>query len=494
MTSNNKKVLFIVIDQLRADCLNGALADHVNLPNLRALQDDAVSFLNHFTVASPCGPARASLLTGQYAMNHRAVFNGAPLAKGTPNIATEARKAGYDPLLFGYTDITPDPRHLDPNDPFTGDEEGLMEGFNERVGMRYNTSLPWRAYLKGKGYDLPDFQNFYDPVAAGITADPRPDDPAFYKSEDSDTAFLADRFLEEMAIRTEENWFAHLTFIRPHPPFVAPEPYNKMYDPKALPKPSPTGDTHLFATLAGQLQPISKFVKGCGDITEGNTQTLRALYLGLATEVDHHIGRIVQFLKDSGQYDDTILIITADHGEMLGDRGLWAKQHAFDPSFHISLIIRDPDQPSQHGRRVHHLTESIDVAPTLLELIGLPKPPTMNGVSLTPFLSGDIPQDWREFAHMELDFTEVGARNLEMVGLKVKQANLAILRSANFKLVHFAHYFEPMLFDLANDPLEQKNLAGEPAFSDVMQDMTRALLSLRMEHMDRSLMDPEKFL
>jgi len=110
-------ILFVVFDQMRADCLTGALAESVELPNLRALMADGVTFTNHVSVASPCGPARASLLTGQYAMNHRSVRNGTPLPQDKPNLATELRRAGMQPLLYGYTDTSADPRRLAADDP-----------------------------------------------------------------------------------------------------------------------------------------------------------------------------------------------------------------------------------------------------------------------------------------------------------------------------------------------------------------------------------------
>lgn len=489
MAQRGKKVLFIVVDQLRADCLNGALSEHVDLPNLQALQDDAVSFLNHFTVTNPCGPARVSLLTGQYAMNHRAVFNGAPLAKGTPNLATEARKAGYDPLLFGYTDTAADPRFHHPSDPALGNEEAVMEGFTERVEMRLEESYPWRAYLKAKGYDIPAYRDFYNPVPEQAGQPAQPQDPAFYRAEDSDTAFLTDRLLEELAVRTDQNWFAHLTYIRPHPPLVAPAPYNQMYDPADLPHPVKQGKVHPFCESAGRMQPISKLVRGCEGIDQSQSQILRALYFGLASEVDHHIGRVLDFLKTTGQYDDTLIVVTADHGEMLGDHGLWAKQHVFDPAYHVSLIIRDPDQTAQHSNKVTDLTESIDVTPTLLDLIGIDKPRVMDGQSLRPFLGGTAPTNWREYVHMELDFTEAGIDMLRLAGLRADQANLAILRGKSMKLVHFASTFTPMLFDLAADPDELNDLAEDPAYAGAMLDMTRALLSHRMQNLDRSLID-----
>ena len=149
--SSPKNVLFIVTDQLRADCVFGDLADHIDLPNLRALMADAVTFQRHYSVVNPCGPSRASLLTGQYSMNHRSVRNGTPLRHDTPNIATEMRKSGYTPMLFGYTDTSQDPRAYHENDPAVRTYEHHMNGFQEVVEMRFEMSYPWRSHLMDQG-------------------------------------------------------------------------------------------------------------------------------------------------------------------------------------------------------------------------------------------------------------------------------------------------------------------------------------------------------
>ena len=117
MTRSRGNILFIVVDQLRADCLLGDLAGSLDLPNLRQLMADGVTFANHFTVALPCGPSRASLLTSLYAMNHRSVRNGTPLNARHTNVALEVRRGGYEPLLFGYSDTSIDPRGREPKGP-----------------------------------------------------------------------------------------------------------------------------------------------------------------------------------------------------------------------------------------------------------------------------------------------------------------------------------------------------------------------------------------
>ena len=174
MTRQN--VLFIVFDQMRADCLHGALGSGVALPNFKEFLADAVSFTNHVSVTAPCGPARASLLTGQYAMNHRAVRNGTPLPIDKPNLATELRRGGMQPLLYGYTDTSPDPRHYAPDDPLLTSYEQVMSGFIEALELRFADSRTWRGYLETCGYDVPAGDGLYVPAGGS------PDSPAFYQA------------------------------------------------------------------------------------------------------------------------------------------------------------------------------------------------------------------------------------------------------------------------------------------------------------------------
>ncbi|MDW4548651.1 sulfatase-like hydrolase/transferase [Defluviimonas sp. D31] len=477
-------ILFVVIDQLRADCLSGALSGHVRLPNLRALMADAASFTRHYSVANPCGPSRASLLTGQYAMNHRSVRNGTPLPHDTPNLATEMRKAGWLPLLFGYTDATPDPRVHAPGDPVLKSYEQVLPGFQEAVEMRLEESLPWRADLMAKGYDVPPYPEIFRPTG------PNPDDPALYRAEDSDTAFLTDETLRALRARAP-GWFAHLTYIRPHNPLVAPEPYNRMYDPATIPLPERIGTieeeraVHPFIAPCHAKNPISGMVEGFPDMepSDDNIRKLRAIYLGLATEVDHHLGRIIDFLKATGQYDRTLIVVTADHGEMLGDRYIWAKSTYHDAAYHTPLIIRDPALPGSFGTSHDHPTESVDVAPTILDRFGLDVPQAMNGRSLMPFLRGEAPAGWRRFTWSELDFgNPVEPTPAQTtLGLDPETTNLAVLRGKDHTLVHFNGGLPPLLFDHRADG-ERRDLAGDPAMRETLLSLYREMTDHRMRH------------
>lgn len=491
-----KNVLFVTIDQLRADTVFGDLADHVDMPNLRALMQEAVTFTRHYSVTNPCGPSRASLLTGQYAMNHRSIHNGTPLRFDAPNIATEARKLGYVPMLFGYTDTAQDPRAYPEGDPALTTYEYPMRGFYEAVEMRLEESLPWRADLQAKGYNLPDYSDFYKPVARPGSA-ARINDPAFYRAEDSDTAFLTNAFLKDLSVRGDAPWFSHITYIRPHPPLVAPEPYNSMYNPDSLPAPKRL-DPEVEAAMHPFFGPamanfqahdtVSGFPGLPGD--DATIQTLRALYLGLATEVDVHIGRIIEALKQNGQYDDTLIVISADHGEMLGDRHAWGKMSCYDAAYHTPLIIRDPRNPQGFGHRVSEPTEAVDIAPTILDWIGQDIPSSMNGTALQPFLRGTPPEHWRSHTYSELDFGDPLTPTLwqQSLDLPAHLSNLAILRGPRYTLVHFNAGLPPLLFD-AEGQGELVNIAQLPQSAPILLEMTQALLSHRMAYPDSTLSD-----
>ncbi len=500
MKRSRGNILFIVVDQLRADCLLGALSGSLDLLNLRRLMADSVTFANHFTVALPCGPSRASLLTGLYAMNHRSVRNGTPLNARHTNVALQARRGGYEPLLFGYTDTSIDPRGRDPEDPDLRSYEGLMPGFYEALQMRADTNRAWLADLKAKNYRLPkDYLDIFRPVKADGSASTAVTDPALYSAEDSDTAFLTDQTIRGLSVREHQGWFAHVTYIRPHPPLVAPAPFNTMYDPAAITPANCKGGIEdekakhpFFQAFFSEPANSGLYIGFDGrmdQIPENDARALRAVYFGLTSEVDRHVGRLIDYLKSTGQYDDTLIIFTADHGEMLGDHFIWGKETVYDPAFHIPLIIRDPKSRSSAGTVVDALTESIDLAPTILDWIGLAPPPAFNGASLASFLRGETPARWRDHVFAEVDFgdPETATRYQRHLGLRLAQSDLAILRERRFKLVHFNGGLPSLLFDLENDPEEHVNLASDPAYGAELMRLQTRMLDHRMTHAHREL-------
>ncbi len=505
-----KKALLIVIDQFRADCIahtlnSGSLSAAAPLPNLQALMQQSMTFTQHYTVTTPCGPSRASLLTGLYAMNHRSVRNGTPLAAHHKTLGQYLRTTGYEPLLFGYTDASADPLDRHPNDPDLKDYEGLSPGFSEMVRMRLESAGPWVGYLKSKGYAVPS--QYWDLYKAELDAStataqfPKGSpvrSPALYACEDSDTAFLTDRTLETLSALDSTSWFSLLTYIKPHPPLVAPSPYNTCVAPESLPKPvvgssiAQLRQEHpFFASIFTEPYNTGLYIGFDGQIDsldDAHVAELRAVYLGLAMEVDEHIGRVIRFLRETGQYDDTLIVITADHGEMLGDQHLWGKNFPFDAALRIPLIIRDPHAPVSHGCTTDVFTESIDIAPTLIEWCGGETQPALDGASLMPWLRGENPADWRDhvFAEAELGEPDAPTDYQRVTQLPVEQANYAVLRTKHYKYVHFNGGIPPLLFDLESDPDETHNLASDTRYQSVLLELSAQMLDHRMSHAEHS--------
>jgi arylsulfatase A-like enzyme len=217
---------------------------------------------------------------------------------------------------------------------------------------------------------------------------------------------------------------------------------------------------------------------------------MRASYYGLMEEIDVHLGRVFQHLKDSGQWDDTLIILTCDHGEQLGDHHLLGKLGYFDESFHIPMIVRDPDASANgtRGQIMRQFTESVDLMPTVLDWIGQECPRACDGHSLLPFLrDGGAPDDWRREVHYEFDFRNVFySKPEEKLGLTMDQCALAVVQDESWKYVHFAA-LPPLLFDLANDPGQFHNLAEDPAHAVTVRNYAQRMLNWRLTHAERTL-------
>jgi arylsulfatase A-like enzyme len=492
-----KNVLLVTFDQWRWEALSRHGHRHALTPNIDAFAGEAVDFTRHFACVTPCGPARTSMLTGLYAFNHRSIKNGTPLDARHTNLAWQVRDLGLLPYVFGYTDTSCDPRARPPGDPALRVYESVMDGFE--VGCRmFGESVPmndWAADLKKKGYPVPEDQAA---LLLGIGAlkpgEPVTRRPAFYRAEDSDTAYLAGRVVDFISVAGGYSWLCHASFLRPHPPLIAPAPYNTAVDPADVEPPVRLDSLAAEAALHPFLDYWINLIQSQPGYFQANLapnrlslddiRLMRAVYFGLIRECDHHFGRIVAALREAGQYDNTLIILTSDHGEMLGDNWMWGKGGFFDASNHIPLIIRDPSALAHAGRTVNAFTESVDLAPTIIDWLGGDPPIAWDGRSLLPWLRGETPA-WRDGAFWEYDFREpVTAAAENYLGLTSAHCTLNVLRDERGKYVHF-NGLPPLYFDLAADPWETRP-ALDPA---AVSDYRGRLLSRRMTHAERVFSD-----
>ena len=467
-------ILFITLDQWRADALSDALA-----PSLMALASEATStvFERHYCQAFPCGPARASLMTGLYAEQHDIRHNDAVLDARHQTLFQLLRTAGYNPTLFGYTDVG------DPVGPDADPSRAACNGLSVDTPLNEDAAL-WIQHLKKAAYDLP-----VDP-RANITSSGIPehrdeilnarrfDQPTLFDDAHSEAAFLTDRFLQWLPRANAVPFCAHLSYISPHPPFAVAAPFNDMFAARDVAAPcrgsSPAIEAAQHPFMHALLERVTagKFAPGLQGLSKAQsletTLQVKAVYAGQVRQVDAHIGRLFDTLRERGQWDNTVVIVTADHGEQLFDHYLLGKTAYFDESAHIPLIVRLPalytgNSHAMQGRRVSAFTESIDLVPTLLSLANIALPSACQGRSLLPWCSGETPAIWRDEVHWQFDFAHVANGRLsDSLGLTPANSRLDVVRTKRLKYVHFEG-MPPVLFDLLNDPHELRNMANELA-------------------------------
>ena len=494
--SPSKNVLLIVVDQWRGEMLPKLGASYLKLPNIDRLSAEGVTFANHFTQCVPCGPARASLLTSQYMMNHRAVQNTIPLDGRFTNLAHELRRGGYDPALVGYTTTTPDPRTTAPNDPRFFVLGDIMEGFHS-VGAFENRDA-YFGWVESQGFKLPPVREdlWLPQGGAGAGATAR---ASAIPKELSDTAWFTERGMSYLQGRGGKPWFLHLGYYRPHPPFIAPAPYNTMYRPEDMPKPVRASSAAEEGKQNGLLdyyvnnnKQASFFQDGKGlasAMSDAEVAQMRASYCGLMSEIDDQLGRVFDYLKRTGQWDDTLIIFTCDHGEQAGDHHLLGKIGYFDESYRIPMIVRDPRAAANatRGTIVERFTETIDTMPTILEWLALDIPRQCDGRSLLPFCEDSPPADWRTEVHYEFDFRDLYYSQPESsLGVPMDKCSLAVVQDEHFKYVHFAA-LPPLFFDLKKDPGQFVNCAGDPAYAARMGEYAAKMLTWRLGFAERTL-------
>ncbi|MBO9478073.1 sulfatase-like hydrolase/transferase [Shimia sp. R11_0] len=489
MTKKKLNVLFITADQWRGDCLGLAGHGVVKTPHTDALAAEGTAFLQHYSAAAPCSPARAAMYTGLWQMNNRGVANGSPLAHRFDNMARAARRAGYRPTLFGYTDISADPRSHAPEDPALKTYEGILPGFEVEQELIGNAA-PWRRWLKSLGYGPEVTETPYQ--LAEQEGERISTAPTGFAAEHSQTAYLTGRLIEWVEEQpSDQPWFAHLSLIHPHPPFGAPAPYNTMYAPEEGPGFAEQEEElakHPVISLLKRNTRVSDYVPGAeaalDELTEADFRRIRAVYYGLISEVDAQIGRLMDRLKELGVWDNTLVILTSDHGEMMGDHGLLGKGGFFPESQHIPLVMRLPGAPA--GQVCEGLTSAIDLMPTLLELWGVEPSNSLDGRSLMPQLqnAGAPP---REAVFWEFDFRSNWPAPEGVEPRDYARGSHLLARLGAEALQVRCPNAPDLLFDRKKDPGCTRNVLNDPDYIDLRLKEAEALIADRMRANEQTL-------
>jgi len=470
-------ILFIMCDQLRWDYLSCSGHPTLRTPNIDALAARGVRFDRAYVQSPICGPSRMCTYTGRYVSSHGASWNGVPLSPGEWTIGDHLG-ALYRVAVVGKTHLRRDPealRHLG-IDPGSARGQQMMTGgfepFDRDDGIHTDQLVARRGepryngWLRSLGYDVAnpwqDYANSVETpdgtVISGWEMKSAPY-PARLPAEHSETAYATDRAIAFIDEAGAQPWLLHLSYIKPHWPYVAAAPYHAMYGPgDLLPAnrdEAERRDPHPVYRAFQQLSQSTSFAR------DKVREAVIPAYMGLVRQIDDEIGRLMAHLDAGGTADNTVIVFTSDHGDYLGDHWLGDKELFHDASSRVPLIIADPRPAanSTRGAVVRDLVEAIDLLPSFRALAGLPVDrQRLEGHSLLGYLHGTQDAPLRDAVLSELDYAYSPARLA--LGLGPNDARGLMLRTDRWKLVCWPG-FRPQLFDLTRDPQERVDLGAD---------------------------------
>jgi len=498
MARKTRNILFIMFDQLRFDYLGCTGHPFLETPHMDRLAAMGVRFERTYVQSPVCGASRMSYYTGRYVQSHGAAWNNFPLKVGEHTLGDHLRAVGMGAWLIGKTHMKADETGMArlgiARDSVIGARQAEC-GFDIWLrddglwgagpdGFYDSRRSPYNEYLKARGY--PGENPWAHFANAGITPGPEAagdiasgwfmkhaEKPANIREEDSETPWLTSRAIDFIKAQDgrETPWLAHVSYIKPHWPYIVPAPYHQLYGRNQIKPPvrSPAERVNPHPVFAAyQNNPIGQAFSR----DEVRAAVIPA-YMGLIKQCDDQMGRLFAFLEETGRMRDTMIVITSDHGDYLGDHWLGEKDLFHDPSVRVPLIVYDPSAAADatRGTVSHALVEAIDLAATFIEAAGGAVPDhIVEGRSLLPFLHGQTPSDWRDFAISEYDFSATGMA--VALGLSPRQARLFMVADERWKFIHSeGPGHRPMLFDTLNDPDELVDLGADPAQSGVIAQM-----------------------
>jgi choline-sulfatase len=415
-----------MVDQLAGPLFPDGPAPFLHAPTLAALAARSTRFASAYTASPLCAPARASVMSGALPRRTRVYDNAAEFASDIPTFAHHLRRAGYQTTLAGKMH-------------FVGPDQ--LHGFEERLTTDiYPADFGWTPDYRRPGERIDWwYHNMSSVTGAGVA------EITNQLEYDDEVAYEATRKVYDLGRRRDGRpWMLTVSFTHPHDPYVARSRYFALYedcdrlDPDVPAIPYEEQDRHARRIFdANDWRSYA--------IAPGHVRTARRAYFANISYVDEKIGEVMAALRATDQEADTIVVFLSDHGDMLGERGLWYKMNFYEWSARVPLMVAAPGMPA---RRVDTPVSTVDLAPTLAELAGIDLSEVMpwtDGVSLVPVAAG----------------ASRGPVRMEYAA-EASEAPLVAIRDGRYKYVACV-LDPPLLFDLAADPDERLNLSGDPA-------------------------------
>ncbi|WP_191602637.1 choline-sulfatase [Marinomonas algicola] len=440
MTSKKPNILFLMADQMAASALSFYGHKLVKTPNLDALAEESVIFDSAYCNSPLCAPSRYVLMTGQLPAKIGAFDNAADFPADIPTFAHYLRKQNYQTALSGKMH-------------FCGPEQ--LHGFEDRL----TTDIYPADYGWFPNWDDPDTRpTWYHNMSSVTQAGPcvRTNQLDF----DDEVTFQAKRYLHDYARGNQERPFClTVSLTHPHDPYAIPEQYWNLYKDEDIDLPEITIPKEEQDPHSLRLQDVFAFDEQ--PITEPQIRNARRAYYGAISYVDEKIGEVLKSLKDCGLDEDTIIVFSGDHGDMLGERNLWFKMSFFENSVRVPMLVHSPKRFS--AKRVKESVSTMDLLPTFVDFATNSTPHDyampIQGRSLVPHLEGTG-------GHDEVIAEYFGEGTI---------APLFMIRRGDYKYIHCPK--DPdQLFNLKDDPKELHNLAGDSAYSAALAEFKQEAL------------------
>ncbi|CAG9168045.1 alkaline phosphatase family protein [Cupriavidus respiraculi] len=506
-----RNILFIMCDQLRWDYLSCTGHPTIRTPNIDALAARGVRFSRAYAQSTICGSSRMSFYTGRYVDSHGAAWNNFPLKVGEMTLGDYLRPLGRRTVLVGKTHMAADTEGMarlgiDPDstigtrvaecgfDPYERDDglhgSGPAGRYDPRP-VRYNEYLRQLGYAGDDGWD--DWANAGEDEHGNLLSGwllRNSTRPARVAEEHSETPYMTRRAMEFIDDAGDLPWCLHLSYIKPHWPCIAPAPYHAMYGAADVPPPvrseAEKADAHPIYQAFLQSRVSKSFSR------DEVREAVIPAYMGLITQIDDQIGVLMAHLEKKGLTGETMIVFTSDHGDYLGDHWMGEKDLFHEPSVRVPLIVVDPtpEADAARGSVCDALVEAIDLVPTFVQACGgTAQPHRLEGLALQPWLHGQRPEAWREYAISEYDYSSTGAA--VSLGVRPLDARLFMVADRRWKYIH-APGFRPMLFDLESDPEELRDLGADPAHREQCERMYQALARWGLRQSQRTAISDER--
>ena len=447
-------ILWVCTDQQRYDTVHCLNNPHIRTPNVDRLAGEGVAFTRAYCQNPVCTPSRASFLTGRYPRTTRTRQNGQNIPQDEVLVTKMLADAGYDCGLAGKL-------HLSSCDQGKV-EIRIDDGYRVFHWSHHpNPDWPENAYihwLTAKG------QRWQDHYHRPPGAEAYPGVPA----ELHQTTWCAEKAIEFMREPRNGPWLMSLNIFDPHHPFDPPQEYLDRYDPEAVPDPKFRPgelDNKPYCQQVDHQGAYSGRGVSCAKLTPRQRREIVAAYYAMIELIDDQVGRVLDALEETGQRQNTIVIFTSDHGEMLGDHGILLKgPHMYEGAVRVPLILSWPERFEQ-GMRTDALVELTDLAPTLLECANVPIPASVQGRSFMPICTGEADAG----KHRDSVFCE----HYNSFSFHDPVAYNTMVRDERYKVVVYHGTDAGELYDLQDDPDEFVNLWDSPDHRDLRFEMVR---------------------